>query len=37
LPEGRPVAVRVAGRDIALFRTPGGGLARSKTNVCIAD
>ena len=26
LPSDRPVAVRVVGRDLALFRTPGGGL-----------
>ena len=26
LPKDRPVGVRIAGRDIAVFRTPGGGL-----------
>ena len=26
LPSDRPVAVRVVGRDLALFRTPSGGL-----------
>ena len=26
LPKDRPVGIRVAGRDLAVFRTPGGGL-----------
>jgi len=36
LPKDRPVGIRVAGRDLAVFRTPAAVWARWKTSACIA-